>query len=116
MEAQQNEPFTPQRSKGSVTLTNDKSTASFVSSLLLKLIVVIVIYGAGYMNWSIAWLITPIVLSDTREYLTESKYVFRRKIAKRSARETERQTIQACVQDLPSWVYIIQIVVLDKKM
>lgn len=104
MESKQSEPFLRQRSKGSVPLTSDKSTASFVSSLLLKLIVVIGIYGAGYMNWSIAWLITPIVLSDTREFLTNTKNAVRRNIAKRSARETEKKAIQACVKDLPSWV------------
>ncbi|XP_037044351.1 extended synaptotagmin-2-like isoform X2 [Bradysia coprophila] len=94
------------RSNASVTLPiNGKSTTAFVSSLVIKLIAVSVIYGAGYMNWSIAWLITPIVLSETREYLTDPRNVVRRKIARLSASETEKKTILACVKDLPSWVY-----------
>lgn len=83
--------------------TNEKSTSSFVYSLLKKLTVVSAIYCAGYMNWSIAWLITPIILSETRYYLSETNIV-RRKIAKASARGKERDVILSCVKDLPSWV------------
>lgn len=92
------------RSNPSATLTNQKSTSAFLSSLLYKLIVICVVYGAGYMNWSIAWLITPIVLSESREFLIDTRNVVRRKIARASARDTEKATILACVKDLPSWV------------
>lgn len=105
METNQDEP-TPavrRRARAGVIYTDEKSTSSFVFSLLKKLTVVSAIYCAGYMNWSIAWLITPILLAETREYLSDTNIV-RRKIAKASARGKERETILACVRDLPSWV------------
>ena len=81
-----------------------KSTSAFVFTVLKKLIVMGAIYFAGYMNWSIAWLVTPILLSDTREFLCDANNTVRRKIAKESARGHERDAILARVEDLPSWV------------
>lgn len=105
METNQDEPSPAarRRARAGVTITNEKSTTTFVFSLLKKLTVVCAIYGAGYMNWSIAWLVTPILLAETREFLSDTNIV-RRKIAKASARGKERETIMACVRDLPSWV------------
>lgn len=100
--------FTKVRRQRTLTYTNEKSTSSFVCSIFKKLTIVIFIYGAGYMNWSIAWLITPILLSETREYLSDTNVV-RRKIAKASARGNERDAILARVKDLPSWVININI-------
>lgn len=85
------------------TISSEKNTSAFVYSVLKKLTVVSAIYCAGYMNWSIAWLITPILLTETREYLSDTNIV-RRKLAKASARGTERDALLARVRDLPSWV------------
>lgn len=91
--------------------SNQKSTSTFVYSVLKKITVVSVIYCVGYWNWSISWLITSIILAETRDYLMDTNVV-RRKIAKASAAGRERETILACVKDLPSWVN--QILCYDK--
>lgn len=80
-----------------------KSTSAFILTLVKKLSVVGFIYWTGYMNWSIAWIITPILLGETREFLGETNNV-RRKIAKESSKGNERNAILARVRDLPSWV------------
>ncbi len=87
--------------------THAKSTSAFVYTVLKKLTVVSAIYFSGYMNWSIAWLFTPILLSETREFLFITNNVVRRKIAKASAQGYERDAILARVEDLPSWVIIL---------
>lgn len=80
-----------------------KTTSAFIFTVVKKLSVVGLIYWTGYMNWSIAWIITPILLGETREYLSETNNV-RRKIAKDSSNGNERTAILARVRDLPSWV------------
>lgn len=82
---------------------NEKSTSAFILTLVKKLSVVGFIYWTGYMNWSIAWIVTPILLGETRTFLSETNNV-RRKIAKESAKGNERNAIIARVRDLPSWV------------
>lgn len=108
METNQNKPIpNDKRRVNEVIFKNEKSTLEFAYSLLKKLTIVFVIYYAGYMNLSIVWFITPILLSETREYLSDTNIV-RRKIAKASASGKEREIILASLKDLPSWV--IQIV------
>lgn len=80
-----------------------KSTTAFIFTVVKKLSVVCFIYWTGYMNWSVAWIVTPILIGETREFLSESNNV-RRKIAKESAKGKERDAILARVRDLPSWV------------
>lgn len=80
-----------------------KSTSAFVFTVVKKISIVGFIYLTGYMNWSIAWIITPILLGETREFLRET-YNVRRKIARESARGNERGAILARIKDLPSWV------------
>lgn len=105
METNDDEP-TPAVRRRRPVYTNEKSTTSFVISIVKKMTIVGVIYCAGYMNWSIAWLITPILLSETRQFLCDTNIV-RRKIAKESARGKEIDAILARVEDLPSWVLTI---------
>lgn len=115
MEVHRDAPIPAIRRKARAKTTevpNRISTSTFVYSLLKKFTVISAIYCAGYMNWSIAWLITPILLADTRTYLTDTNIV-RRKIAKASANGKERDTILACIKDLPSWV--IDVLVYSKE-
>lgn len=102
MEASQDEP-SPTVRKREPSCDTGRSTSAFLLTVVKKLSFVGFIYWTGYMNWSIAWIVTPILLSETREYLTESNNV-RRKIAKESAKGNERGAILARIRDLPSWV------------
>lgn len=104
METNQEEPSpTVKRRMPSTSSDTGKSTSAFLFTVVKKLSVVCFIYWTGYMNWSIAWIVTPILISETREYLSESNNV-RRKIAKESSKGKERDAILARVKDLPSWV------------
>lgn len=90
-----------------------KSTSAFIFAVVKKLSICSFIYWAGYMNWSIAWIVTPILVGETREYLSET-FGVRRRIAKESARGNERGAILARVRDLPSWVNDIDFIALFK--
>lgn len=103
METNQDEQSSPKVKRKMPSVDSGKSTSVFIFTLVKKLSVVGFIYWTGYMNWSIAWIVTPILIGETREYLTESNSV-RRKIAKESAKGKERDAIMARVRDLPSWV------------
>lgn len=72
-------------------------------SVAKKVSIVGAIYFVGYMNWSVAWLITPIVLAVTREYWHKTNEA-RREIAKASATANEKDVILARITDLPAWV------------
>lgn len=65
--------------------------------------VVGVVYLVGYMQWSVAWLITPIILSVLRDqWRKESEY--RRNMAKLAALSSEKDVVLARLDDLPAWV------------
>lgn len=104
MEANGDEPSSAAVRRRAPAQEHGKSTSAFIFGVVKKLSIVSAIYCAGYMNWSLAWLITPIILGETREYLSATSNVIRRKIAKESARGNEKGAILACVRDLPSWV------------
>lgn len=102
METTHDEP-SPKAKRREPECDTGKSTTAFLLTVVKKLSIVSLIYWTGYMNWSIAWIITPILLGETREYLSETNNV-RRKIAKESAKGNERGAILARIRDLPSWV------------
>lgn len=79
------------------------SIFTILYSIAKKVSVVGAVYLVGYMNWSIAWLITPIVLAVTREYWHKTNEV-KREIAKASATANEKDVILARINDLPAWV------------
>lgn len=67
--------------------------------------VVGVVYLVGYMQWSVAWLITPVILSVLRDqWRKESEY--RRNLAKAAALSSEKDVVLAKLDDLPSWVSV----------
>ena len=64
------------------------------------------IYLVGYYNFSIAWLLTPLVLSVLRaQWKSERNHKLQ--TAREAALTDERQMIESRirVEDLPSWVF-----------
>lgn len=90
------------------TTRTDDSVFTLLYSIVKKVTVVGAIYLVGYMNWSVAWLITPVILAVTREYWNKTNEI-RREVAKASATANEKDVILARISDLPAWVNIIQI-------
>lgn len=83
--------------------SNDDGVFSVVYSVLKKVAIVGAIYFVGYMGWSMAWLITPIMFSVTREQWKKSSQL-KRDISILSAITNEREVILAKITDLPAWV------------
>lgn len=84
--------------------SSDDSIFTLVYSLVKKVTVVGAVYFVGYMGWSVAWLITPVILAVTREYWRHTSDL-RRSIAKATATANEKDVILARINDLPAWVY-----------
>lgn len=82
---------------------SDDSVFNLLYSIVKKVTVVGAIYLVGYMNWSVAWLITPVVLAVTREYWKKNSEI-KREVAKASALANEKDVILARINDLPAWV------------
>lgn len=62
------------------------------------------VYLVGYMQWSVAWLIGPVILSVLRDqWRKENEY--RRNLAKAAALSSEKDVVLARLDDLPSWVW-----------
>lgn len=85
------------------TSSSTDSIFTILYSVAKKVSIVGAVYLVGYMNWSIAWLITPIVLAVTREYWHNTNEM-KREIAKASATANEKDVILARINDLPAWV------------
>ncbi|XP_026726125.1 extended synaptotagmin-2-A isoform X3 [Trichoplusia ni] len=69
-----------------------------------KVSVVGAVYLVGYMQWSVAWLIGPVILSVLRDqWRKESEY--RRNLAKAAAQSSEKDVVLAKLDDLPAWVF-----------
>ena len=79
------------------------STASLLYSFAKKVVTVGIIYFVGYMGWSVAWLITPVILSVARDQW-RTKNETRRNVAKASALANDKEVILARLGDLPAWV------------
>lgn len=82
---------------------SDDSLFTLLYTIFKKVTVVGAVYLVGYMGWSVAWLITPVILAVTREYWRK-KSETRRDIAKASAVANEKDVILARINDLPAWV------------
>lgn len=77
---------------------------SIIYSAAKKVAVVGIVYFMGYMNWSVAWLLCPLLLSVIRDQL-RSKHDIRRAVAKASATASDKDVILARLNDLPAWVF-----------
>jgi len=82
----------------------DEGLIARVYSFVKKAAVVGTVYFVGYMGWSVAWLIGPVILSVIREqWRKESDQ--KRNDAKIIAQSDEKRVILAKLNDLPSWVF-----------
>lgn len=77
---------------------------SMIYRFFKKVSVVGAVYLVGYMQWSVAWLIGPVILSLLRDqWRRESEY--KRNLAKAAALSSEKDVVLAKLDDLPSWVF-----------
>ncbi|XP_016999089.2 extended synaptotagmin-2 isoform X2 [Drosophila takahashii] len=86
------------------SVVDDNSIFSVFYSLGKKVAIVGSIYLVGYMGWSVAWLIAPVILSVARDQLAKTSEK-KRDIAKASALASEKDVILARIDELPAWVY-----------
>lgn len=77
---------------------------SIIYSAVKKIAVVGIVYFVGYMNWSVAWLLCPLLLSVLRDQY-RSQHDIRRAVAKTSATSSDKEVILARLNDLPAWVF-----------
>ncbi|XP_035891370.1 extended synaptotagmin-2 isoform X3 [Anopheles stephensi] len=84
--------------------TKNDSIMSLLYSFAKKVVTVGIIYFVGYMGWSVAWLITPVILSVARESWRKTNDT-RRSVAKASALANDKDVILARLHDLPAWVF-----------
>ncbi|XP_052869843.1 extended synaptotagmin-2 [Anopheles cruzii] len=84
--------------------TKDDSIMSLLYSFAKKVVTVGIIYFVGYMGWSVAWLVTPVILSVARESWRKTNDT-RRSVAKASAMANDKDVILARLHDLPAWVF-----------
>lgn len=82
---------------------DEGSITSIFFSAAKKIAAVGVVYFVGYMGWSVAWLICPVLLSVIRDQFRKQHDV-RRSVAKASALASDKEVILARLDDLPAWV------------
>ncbi|KAH8383270.1 hypothetical protein KR009_007660, partial [Drosophila setifemur] len=83
---------------------DENSIFSILYTVGKKVAIVGSIYLVGYMGWSVAWLIAPVILSVARDQLSKTSEK-KRDIAKASALASEKDVILARIDELPAWVY-----------
>lgn len=93
----------PTDSSTSSNSTAEDGIFSIVYATLKKVAVVGAIYFIGYMDWSVAWLITPVIFSVIRDQWKKAAKA-KRNIAIACAMASEKDVILAKITDLPSWV------------
>ncbi|CAK1599925.1 unnamed protein product [Parnassius mnemosyne] len=87
-----------------VSSEDNMDVLSIIYRFFKKVSIVGVVYLVGYMQWSVAWLIGPVVLSVLRDqWRKENEY--RRNLAKAAAVSSEKDIILARLDDLPAWVF-----------
>lgn len=80
------------------------NVSSLTVSFLTKLVAAGIIWGWGYFNYSIAWLIAPIAFSVWKaERKKDNK--LRTITAQASVLAKEKELIVSRMNELPSWVY-----------
>ncbi|XP_074035677.1 extended synaptotagmin-2 isoform X2 [Leptinotarsa decemlineata] len=80
-----------------------ESKDNLMIEILRKLIISILIYFIGYMNWSLTWIVIPVAISIVTEK-KKIKNTNRRKFAKEAANGNEKKIILENIKDLPAWV------------
>ncbi|XP_045489362.1 extended synaptotagmin-2-B isoform X3 [Pieris rapae] len=95
-----------ENSKFALPVSNDgdSNVLSMIYRFFKKVSIVGAVYLVGYMQWSVAWLIGPVVLSVLRDqWRRENEY--RRNLAKVVAVSSEKDVVLARLDDLPAWVF-----------
>lgn len=77
--------------------------ACFTNLKQLQAAVVGIVYVTGYLHWSVAWFICPVILSVLRDQW-RVKSENKRNVAKAVALSSEKELVLARLDDLPSWV------------
>lgn len=85
-------------------IEHGRSIVSIIYAAAKKVAVVGAVYFIGYMNWSFAWLLCPLLLSVIRDQY-RSAHDTRRAVAKASAMASDKDVILARLNDLPAWVF-----------
>ncbi|CAG9575905.1 unnamed protein product [Danaus chrysippus] len=96
----------PVNSKFALPVSSDEnmSVLSYIYRFFKKVSIVGAVYLVGYMQWSVAWLLGPVVLSVMRDqWRRDSEY--RRNLAKTAALSSEKDIVLAKLDDLPAWVF-----------
>ncbi|XP_050673440.1 extended synaptotagmin-1 isoform X9 [Leptidea sinapis] len=87
-----------------VSSDGEANVLSMIYRFFKKVTIVGAVYLVGYMQWSVAWLFCPVILSVLRDqWRKENEY--RRNIAKVAAVSSERDVVLARLDDLPAWVF-----------
>nr|XP_034823890.1 extended synaptotagmin-1 isoform X4 [Maniola hyperantus] len=87
-----------------VNRDEDPGVLSVIYRFFKKVAIVGAVYLVGYMQWSVAWLLGPVVLSVMRDqWRKDSEY--RRNLAKSAALSSEKDIVLARLDDLPAWVF-----------
>jgi hypothetical protein len=81
----------------------DDGIVSALYSFAKKAATVGLIYFFGYMGWSVAWILGPVILSVARDQWRKESEL-KRNIAKASALANEKDVILARIDELPAWV------------
>ena len=89
--------------KAEIESHSDGGILSIMYSAGKKIFLVGSIYFVGWMNWSVAWLICPLLLSVIRDQFRH-QHDIRRQVAKASALASDKDVILARLNDLPAWV------------
>lgn len=85
------------------TSSSSGNIFSIIYLVFKKVAIVGSIYLVGYMGWSVAWLIAPVIFSVARDELRKTTE-HKRSIAKASAMASEKDVILARIDELPAWV------------
>ncbi|CAH2099809.1 unnamed protein product [Euphydryas editha] len=93
-------------SKFALPVSSDEngSVLSVIYRFFKKVAMVGAVYLVGYMQWSVAWLIGPVILSVMRDQWRKENEN-RRNLAKVAAISSDRDIVLARLDDLPAWVF-----------
>ncbi|CAH2068753.1 unnamed protein product, partial [Iphiclides podalirius] len=87
-----------------VSSEDNMDVLAIIYRFFKKVSIVGAVYLVGYMQWSVAWLIGPVILSVMRDqWRKENEY--RRNLAKAAAVSSEKDVVLARLDDLPAWVF-----------
>lgn len=81
----------------------DKSFYTLLIAIVKRATIINAIYFIGYLNWSVTWILMPMIFVETHKYWHGSNHT-KRNITRESAATNEKDVILARIKDFPSWV------------